>query len=199
MGRIFYIFCYLSLQKPSITLKIRQSNDFIVDKMILPKLFLLFYIVPVGQVKSHELYTGVTQYSGTFTKLSSPGGIQECIEACNRNRKCRAFAWSPTGGCWVEDPGGNATVQSIAAGLMIMVKRESKCKGCPEGFVSLGLDGGCYYPVLDSRNWHDAEAACQELDPRAHLININDEKVGIKSLNEVDAKNLVKDHPCIYN
>ena len=123
-------------------------------------------------VKSHELYTSVTQYSGAFKKLSTPGGIHECIEACNRDRKCGAFAWSLTLGCWVEDPGGNTTVESFASLMIMAKKKENDCKGCPEDFVSLGLDGGCYYPVLDSRSWHNAEAAYQELDPRAHLIHV---------------------------
>ena len=170
--------CFVSLQSDKyFTLR----DYFFLGNMILSRLFLFLYIVCVGQPKSYELYTGVTQYSGSFRKLSTPGGIQEYIEACNRNRKCGGFAWSQTGGCWVEDPGRKATVESIAIGLMIMIKMESKCKGCPEDFDTMGLAGGCYYPVLDRANWHNADASCQELDPRAHLISINNEKVGIRS------------------
>ena len=127
--------------------------------------------------RCHEIYNPRKEQSAVYIQLSTPGGIQECIEACNKNRKCGAFAWISSGQCWVEDPGGNVAI-APTPGLMIMEKkRENECRGCPWDFVTLGLEGGCYYIAMDRLYWHDAEAACQELDPRAHLISINDEKV----------------------
>ena len=143
-----------------------------------PKLVSSVFFTWFCLVKSHELYAGVTQYSGTFKKLSTPGGIQECIDTCNRNRKCGAFTWSPIGGCWVEDNGGLFSI-----GLVTMVKKKiNKCEGCPWDFVNLGLQSGCYYPVSDRNNWENAEAACQELDPRSHLIRVDTSEVNNGSL-----------------
>ena len=42
---------------------------------------------------------------------------------------------------------------------------------CPVPFIKIGDLICCYYPVLEATNWDDAEAACQELSPSAHLIS----------------------------
>ena len=105
--------------------------------------------------------------------------------------------------CFIEDTSGNITLESNSD-LFIMVKVSGhRCKedspktvapaptlislqnnetgfqdGCPGNFSTLNLTGGCYYPVLDKRlNWRAAEAACQKLDSRAHLISVDNPDV----------------------
>jgi len=47
----------------------------------------------------------------------------------------------------------------------------SEAEGCPDSFVRLGT--GCYQVLKQGREWHDAPAACQVLDPRAQPAVLN--------------------------
>ena len=132
--------------------------------------------ISIIQTDGHELYVADKKFTSRFREMNVKG-IQECVEACNKDRKCGAFALSGHAQCFVEDPSGGV---EFNPNLSIMVKSSHHgCKKrCPEAFITLGMAGGCYYPVLDQiLSWEEAEAACQELDPRAHLISINNEEV----------------------
>ena len=42
---------------------------------------------------------------------------------------------------------------------------------CPEQFPRIGNLTGCYHAVSQKVSWDEAEAACQALDPQAHLVS----------------------------
>ena len=136
----------------------------------------------ICEIKTHQIYVANNQYSSRFTKVDIHD-IQACIEACSKDKKCGAFALGDEENrieCFLEDPSGSV-LESIP-NLSIMVKSSvNKCReDCPSDFLTLGLTGGCYYPVLDQTlNWEDAEAACQKLDDRAHLISLDNQEVRI--------------------
>ena len=143
--------------------------------------------------KAHEFYVANNDFSADFKKLNV-SDVQKCIEECNKYSDCKAFAYvgSPgtnNGECFIEDPSGDLTSPPATDAVVLVKMAENRCKGdCPEHFTNLTLTGGCYYPVLDQElKWEDAEAACQELDQRAHLIRLNNKEVGflVMLLNDV--------------
>lgn len=147
--------------------------------MVLVKPCCVILILVFIQTIGHELYVAKKDYSASFTKLEVRNA-QNCIEACNQNRKCGAFAFVDQGDsvdCFIEDHFGKVRLIYVP----IMVKNyENKCEeGCSDGFTTLGgLVGGCYRPVMNQRvQWVEAEAACRELHCAAHLIRINNIKV----------------------
>ena len=150
--------------------------------MLLVKvLCVMALFICLHQIDGHELYVANNTFTSTFRKLVVKG-IKECFEVCDQDRKCEAFAVREFSGhahCFIEDPTGNMTLTS-RPGAVIMVKSSvNKCREeCPAEFITLGLTGGCYYPILDKiHNWRAAEAACQELHQRAHLVSVNSPEV----------------------
>ena len=140
-------------------------------------LCLTLILMGLSQIKAHELYLPNKKIKTKFRKVEVPG-IQECIEACNLDRRCGALAMDGHAQCFIEDSTGRVTPESIRD-LSIMVKSsERRCKErCPSDFITLGLTRGCYYPVLnETLNWEAAEAASRKLELRAHLIRIRNQK-----------------------
>ena len=143
-------------------------------------LCLLLILMGLFQIKAHELYLLNKKIESQFREVEVPD-IQECIEACNLDRKCGALAMTGHAQCFIEDPTGNVTLTSRPGTVIMMKSSVNKCReDCPADFITLGLTGGCYYPVLDQKlKWEAAEADCQKLDHKAHLITINNLEVKI--------------------
>ena len=107
--------------------------------------------------------------------------------------------------CFIEDTSGNITLESNLDPIIMVKMGGHRCKedspetvvptqalitvmnnetssqdGCPGNFSTLNLTGGCYYPVLyKTLKWEAAEASCQELDQRAHLISVDNRDVSL--------------------
>ena len=143
-------------------------------------LSLILILMGLTQIEAHELYLPNKKLQIKFRGVEVPG-IQECIEVCNLDRKCEALAMNGHAQCFIEDSMGNVPPESVPDLIIMMKSSLNKCReDCPADFITLGLTGGCYYPVLDQElSWEDAEAACQELDQRAHLFSANNLEVKI--------------------
>ena len=135
-----------------------------------------------------ELYSSRDKTGIGFTKLEiSPySGIQECIEACNKEQYL-AFGWksrinSDQIDCYVNNGTGSVELEGTAE-IWVKENQREKYKTCceklcPPYFVNLGNLTGCYYPALNEEvTWDDAQSACQLLNPQAHLITLDSEEV----------------------
>ena len=144
--------------------------------MVLVKLYSAILFTFVCEINGHEFYTAKKDHSANFTKLDVRDA-QNCIDACNRDRKCGAFSMVDQGNsvdCFIEDPSGDVRLNH--ASVMVKTCGRRCVEDCPPGFTS--RVGGCFYLVMDKRlTWEAAESACQDLDCRAHLISINNQKV----------------------
>ena len=99
-------------------------------------------------INGNNLYMTSTEVISTFTKLAlNPySGIQECLEACNKDDNCDAIGIKPIQGsdqveCYVNNGTGSMTLDST---VEVKVKHRARCVGCPSGFTGLGSFGGCY-------------------------------------------------------
>ena len=136
-----------------------------------------------------QLYILNNQIRANFTKLNilPYSGTQECIEARNIDENCCAFGVksrmsSDQIDCYISNGTGPG---ELDAAVEIWVKfgkdellvnktraMNTKTENCPSPFAKLGDIPGCYYPAVNELvTWQEAEDACQNLDPRAHLIS----------------------------
>ena len=97
-------------------------------------LCLTLILIGLSQIEAHELYLPSKKIGLKFRKVEVPG-IQECIEACNLDRKCESLAMNGHAQCFIEDPTGNVGNQGIRSipDAVIMVK--SSINKCRENIV----------------------------------------------------------------
>ena len=138
----------------------------------------------------HQLYVLNNEIRSGFTKLDLEpySGNQECLEACNNDKQCEAIAMTYIGNsdlveCYVRNGTGHEDINSnVEVGVKDpkpSANNEDMPATCPSNFVtSLESSTGCYYlAVTDWRKWYEAEAECQRLDWRAHLISLDSDEV----------------------
>lgn len=125
--------------------------------------------------------------------------VGDCLATCDLKDECEAIALlrknETSVQCYIQDTNGDARLNESAEILVKKEKIESyrnrRCsehnqsaantgtetttadaeQGCPDNFITqIGNMAGCYYVSQSSKKWAEAEAHCQNLDPRAHLI-----------------------------
>ena len=146
-------------------------------KMITRCLSVLLTVAALARAKQ-EIYILSNGLHSAFAQLDiNPySGIQECIAACNMDENCYAFGTKPRINsdqidCYINNGTG---FEELDADVEVWSNEER----CPQPFTHLGNLTGCYYPALNEEvTWDDAQSACQTLDPQAHLITLDSEKV----------------------
>ena len=61
---------------------------------------------------------------------------------------------------------------------------------CPAPFTRIGDLTGCYRVVSKEVSWDEAEAACQALDPQAHLVSFESKQVSVQWVLNADSSRL---------
>ena len=58
-----------------------------------------------------------------------------------------------------------------------VIPKDEATTSCSTPFIKIGDLTGCYHVVLTEVTWDEAQDACQALDPQAHLVSFETNKV----------------------
>ena len=143
-----------------------------------------------SQCSIYTEYHYIPPFNVTLVELGSTSSMYDCIQACNEDENCTDFVIQRRNSnsddddinCYVNNGTGNLSL-CFVPNTESFRKRDNlhdkqDPSGCPTSFSPLPCDGtrgGCYHvpPDFTARrlSFEAAEAACQRLNSRAHVVH----------------------------